>query len=47
MEYELFDLAADPFEMTNLYASAPADLRASLHDEVVRLYGCRGAAGCL
>eukprot|EP00038_Savillea_parva_P030217 m.76389 g.76389 ORF g.76389 m.76389 type:complete len:690 (-) comp9057_c0_seq1:74-2143(-) len=43
---ELFDLNADPFELDNIYATASPELKALLHTEVHRMYGCAGAAQC-
>lgn len=43
-EFELFDLDADPWEMDNLYDTAPADLVAQLRASLVKLYGCEGTA---
>ncbi|KAK7242146.1 sulfuric ester hydrolase [Aureococcus anophagefferens] len=45
-EHELFDLAADPYEMTNLYATAAPELKRELRGEVERRYRCRGPAEC-
>lgn len=44
--YELFNLDTDPFELNNIYASAPAQLKSTLHAEVRRFFECAGAAQC-
>ena len=41
-EYELFDLAADPFEMKNIVSSASRDLLDRLHKVLRELYTCAG-----
>ncbi len=41
-EYELFDLATDPFEMKNIVSSANKDLLARLHKVLRELYTCAG-----
>ena len=41
-EYELFDLAQDPFEMNNIVSSAPKDLLDRLHNVLRELYTCAG-----
>ena len=44
-EKELYDLTADPQELTNIYASASAELRSSLKARLDALKTCAGA-GC-
>ncbi|MBI2360831.1 MAG: sulfatase [Deltaproteobacteria bacterium] len=41
-ERELYDLRKDPAELTNTYASAPADLRARLSSWIARVRNCSG-----
>lgn len=41
-EYELFDLANDPFEMNNIVSRAPIGLLARLHKVLRELYSCAG-----
>ena len=41
--YELFDTTSDPWEITNIYDSAPAALKAALHDLAVRNFECSGS----
>ena len=41
-EYELFDLAADPFEMNNIFSIASRDLLDRLHKVLRELYTCAG-----
>jgi len=43
-EYELFDLDADPWEMTNIWKSAAPALVQSLQAELERLYRCQGTS---
>ena len=45
-ECELFDLSADPFELTNRCADAPRATLALLHEELDRLYRCKGQKDC-
>ena len=44
-EFELFDLAADPWEMTNLYAGFDPDVKAEMHAALERAYRCQGQGG--
>ena len=41
-EYELFDLAEDPFEMKNIFSSASRDLLDRLHKVLRELFTCAG-----
>ena len=41
--HELYNMSADPFMKTNLYASAPAALKASLHDKLHTYFSCSGS----
>jgi hypothetical protein len=42
---ELFDLAADPWELHNVAAVAGySEARAALHERLHRWYGCAGAS---
>jgi len=41
-EVELFDISADPFELTNLVSSADDDLISQLREETRRLFTCSG-----
>ena len=43
-EAELFNLQADPFQMRNLYGTAPAALRDDLEATLSRLFACAGSA---
>jgi arylsulfatase A-like enzyme len=45
-EREYYDRAADPDELHNIYASLPADQKASLHAMVSALQNCRGTESC-
>ena len=45
-EHELFDLATDPYEMANLYATAGVGTKAKLNADLDSLYRCRGQADC-
>jgi N-acetylglucosamine-6-sulfatase len=45
-EHEYYDLAADPFELRNVYADLGRARRAQLHRYVVRFARCHGAALC-
>lgn len=40
--YELYDIKTDPFQMTNIYESAPQDLQQRLHAELADLHKCSG-----
>jgi len=40
--YELYDIQADPFQLSNLVDGASAAERASWHAQLVTLYQCRG-----
>jgi len=42
LEYELFDLDLDPWELHNTYAGADAGVKADLHARVDKLYRCAG-----
>ncbi|MDF2703520.1 MAG: sulfatase [Rubrobacteraceae bacterium] len=42
-ERELYDLNADPTELTNIHASASPTLLSDLRSRLDRLRGCRGA----
>jgi len=42
--YQLFDLTADPFELTNVYASAEPALKAALAAKLREYYPCQGVA---
>lgn len=39
---EMYDLSKDPFQMHNLYNTAPAGLKAEMQAELRRLFVCRG-----
>jgi arylsulfatase A-like enzyme len=41
-EKELYDLAVDPYELTNIVATAPAGLRNRLHAKLGALQVCAG-----
>ena len=41
-ERELYDLDADPQELTNIYTSASSTLRSNLHTTLTALKGCAG-----
>ena len=41
--FELYDLAEDPYQMTNLYPSTDAATKAALHAKLSAYYGCAGA----
>ena len=43
-EYELFDLAQDPFELKNLWASEGSGRGAALKKRLDALYTCAGAS---
>lgn len=43
-EYELFDLNTDPWEMTNLWASASPETKRQLQAELERLFRCQGSS---
>ena len=45
-EKEYYDRATDPDELRNIYASLPADQKASLHAMVSALQNCHDAASC-
>jgi arylsulfatase A-like enzyme len=45
-EKEYYDRATDPDELHNIYASLPADQKASLHAMVSGLQNCHDAASC-
>ena len=45
-EHEYYDLAADPFELRNVYADLDIRRRAHLHRYVVEFARCHGAAEC-
>ena len=42
--YQLFNMSADPYELHNVYASAPPPILAALKARLRRYYPCRGAA---
>jgi len=42
--YQLFNMTADPYELHNVYASAPPPILAALKARLRRYYPCRGAA---
>ena len=42
LEYELFDLDADPWELKNVFASASAAVKLDLHNRVEKLFRCKG-----
>eukprot|EP00039_Didymoeca_costata_P006186 m.88129 g.88129 ORF g.88129 m.88129 type:complete len:133 (+) comp13147_c0_seq1:1266-1664(+) len=42
LEYELFDLDKDPYELHNIYPQAPADLKKVLHERISEYYTCQG-----
>jgi N-acetylglucosamine-6-sulfatase len=45
-EKEYYDRAADPDELHNIYASLPAEQKASLHTMVSALQNCHGTENC-
>ncbi len=45
-EREYYDLARDPFELDNQYASMPRALRTQLHDTLRRMESCHGSVSC-
>ena len=45
-EREYYDIATDPYERRNVYASLDASQRASLHDQLAAIARCHGAASC-
>ena len=40
--YELYDAAADPYQLHNLYASTPNATRAALHAQLAEYWACSG-----
>jgi arylsulfatase A-like enzyme len=42
--YELYDVAADPYQMTNIYAASSDELKAELHAELSEYWLCKGSA---
>lgn len=42
LEYELYDLDDDPFEMHNKINEVPRDYRLSMHRKMMRMLRCRG-----
>ena len=40
--YELYDVAQDPYQMTNLYGSANVTTKTRLHTLMVKYYACSG-----
>lgn len=43
-EFELFNLNNDPFELKNIYNSAPANLKQRLHKTLKKLYQCQSTS---
>ena len=41
--YELFDLDADPWQLSNVYANATEEVKRELHELVVAEFSCNGA----
>jgi N-acetylglucosamine-6-sulfatase len=46
LEFELFDLDADPWELKNVYSSATDKVKTDLNQRVDKLFRCRGTATC-
>ena len=44
--YELYNVAADPYQMTNLYAVTNTSERTRLHGLMAKYYACKGSATC-
>jgi len=42
--YELYDIAKDPYQMTNLYSQASTATRTQLHTAITQYYECHGDA---
>jgi N-acetylglucosamine-6-sulfatase len=42
--YELYDIAADPYQMNNLYAGTSMEVRTALHAQLAQYYTCKGAS---
>jgi arylsulfatase A-like enzyme len=45
-EKEYYDLASDPFELSNVAASLPPARAQALHDQLAALRNCQGGAAC-
>lgn len=45
-EREYYDLASDPYELTNAYAELSPHQAAALHSQLAALESCRGATSC-
>lgn len=43
---EFYNLAADPYELSNRYAAMPGPLRTRLHSTLLRMESCEGSASC-
>jgi len=41
--YELYNITADPYQMTNLYSTTDDATKTRLHQRVVEHYGCKGS----
>ena len=46
LEYELFDLDTDPYQMKNIYKAADPSYIATLHTKLAKLFTCRGTDNC-
>lgn len=42
--FELYDVAADPYQMTNIYNSTSAEQRVELHSAISTYFQCSGAS---
>ena len=44
--YELYNITADYFQLTNIYATADDGLKEALHKQLHRMFRCSGQAAC-
>jgi hypothetical protein len=40
---ELYDVAIDPYQMNNIYATTSIDTRPALHQQLIEYFECKGS----